>query len=57
MDQIRQQFPPEETRRLLGAFPSFQMMTWDEVSQIATAGVDIGSHGVHHEIHHASQLT
>lgn len=55
MVNIRQQFPPDETRRLLHEFPSLQMLTWEEVGQLAGAGVTIGSHGVHHEIHHANQ--
>ncbi len=55
MVNIRQQFPPDETQRLLHEFPSLQMLTWEEVGQLAGAGVTIGSHGVHHEIHHANQ--
>ena len=55
MAQIRQQFPGEETRRLLQEFPSLKMLTWEEFSELAAAGVEIGSHGVHHEIHHADQ--
>jgi peptidoglycan/xylan/chitin deacetylase (PgdA/CDA1 family) len=55
MDQIRQQFPPDEAKRLLHDFPSLQMLTWEEVGQLAGAGVEIGSHGVYHEIHHANQ--
>lgn len=55
MDNIRRQFPAEETQRLLQKFPSLQMLTWYEVSQLAGSGVEIGSHGVYHEIHHADQ--
>jgi peptidoglycan/xylan/chitin deacetylase (PgdA/CDA1 family) len=55
MAQIRQQFPGEETQRLLLEFPSLQMLTWEEIRQLAAAGVDIGSHGVDHEIHHQEQ--
>jgi peptidoglycan/xylan/chitin deacetylase (PgdA/CDA1 family) len=55
MAQIRQQFPAEETRQLLQEFPSLKMLTWEEISQLAAAGVEIGSHGVDHEIHHAEQ--
>lgn len=55
MDQIRQQFPSAEAKRLLHEFPSLQMLTWEEVGQLAGAGVTIGSHGVYHEIHHAHQ--
>jgi peptidoglycan/xylan/chitin deacetylase (PgdA/CDA1 family) len=56
MNQIRLQFPPDEAKRLLHDFPSLQMLTWEEVGQLAGAGVTIGSHGVNHEIHHADQL-
>jgi peptidoglycan/xylan/chitin deacetylase (PgdA/CDA1 family) len=55
MDHIRQQFSPKETRRLLQEFPSLKMLTWEEISQLAAAGVEIGSHGVDHEIHHSNQ--
>jgi peptidoglycan/xylan/chitin deacetylase (PgdA/CDA1 family) len=55
MVNIRQQFPLDETQRLLHEFPSLQMLTWEEVGQLAGAGGTIGSHGVHHEIHHANQ--
>jgi len=56
MEEIRQQFPEGETQRLLEQFPSLQMLTWEEVQQLASAGVEIGSHGVEHEIHHPNQL-
>jgi peptidoglycan/xylan/chitin deacetylase (PgdA/CDA1 family) len=55
MDSIRRQFPKEEAQRLLNDFPSLQMLSWKEISQLASAGVEIGSHGVHHEIHHDDQ--
>jgi peptidoglycan/xylan/chitin deacetylase (PgdA/CDA1 family) len=51
MDGIRQQFPEGESRRLLEKFPALQMLSWEEVRQLAGAGVEIGSHGVNHEIH------
>ena len=53
---IRGQFPQGETQRLLHEFPSLQMLTWEEVGQLAQDGVEIGSHGVNHEIHHEYQL-
>ncbi len=52
---IRAQFPRGETGRLLEQFPSLAMMSWEEVAMLARNGVTIGSHGVMHEIHHASQ--
>ncbi len=55
LDAIRAQFPVGETQRLLHVFPSLQMMSWNEARQLAGAGVDLGSHGVAHEIHHAGQ--
>lgn len=55
MDCIRQQFPQGETGRLLEKFPSLQMLSWDEVRQLAGAEVEIGSHGVNHEIHNQAQ--
>jgi peptidoglycan/xylan/chitin deacetylase (PgdA/CDA1 family) len=55
LDAIRAQFPTAETERLLEQFPVFQMLTWAELRQLADAGVEIGSHGVDHELHHATQ--
>jgi peptidoglycan/xylan/chitin deacetylase (PgdA/CDA1 family) len=55
MNEIRAQFPISETQRLLEQFPAFEMLTWKEVRQLAEAGVEIGSHGVNHENHHAAQ--
>jgi peptidoglycan/xylan/chitin deacetylase (PgdA/CDA1 family) len=55
MHEIRTQFPAAETQRLLEQFPAFRMLTWAEVRQLAQAGVEIGSHGLDHEIHHAEQ--
>jgi peptidoglycan/xylan/chitin deacetylase (PgdA/CDA1 family) len=55
MQTIRAQFPEAETERLLELFPSFRMLTWTELRYLASSGVEIGSHGVHHEIHHSSQ--
>ncbi len=55
MDAVRAQFPPAETARLLHAFPTLQMLTWKQVAELASAGVEIGSHGVDHELHHGAQ--
>ncbi|MCB1094104.1 MAG: polysaccharide deacetylase family protein [Verrucomicrobiae bacterium] len=54
--QLRSQFPPGESQRLIEAWPGFQMLRWNEVASIAASGGTIGSHGVDHELHHASQL-
>jgi len=40
MEEIRQQFPEGETQRLLEQFPSLRMLTWKEVQQLASAGVE-----------------
>lgn len=55
MNSIRQQFPADESQRLLERFPSFRMLTWDDLTEFTRAGIEIGSHGVEHEIHHAAQ--
>jgi peptidoglycan/xylan/chitin deacetylase (PgdA/CDA1 family) len=55
LNQIRQQFPAGESRRLLNEFPSLRMLTWDEVRQLASSETEICSHGVYHEIHHDRQ--
>lgn len=55
MNCIRRQFPAGETTRLLSEFPSMQMLAWEEVKQLARAGIGVGSHGVTHEIHHEEQ--
>jgi peptidoglycan/xylan/chitin deacetylase (PgdA/CDA1 family) len=55
MENIRQQFPVQETQRLLNVFPSLQMLSWQEIEHMESAGVEIGSHGADHEIHHESQ--
>jgi peptidoglycan/xylan/chitin deacetylase (PgdA/CDA1 family) len=55
MNEIRGQFPVSEMERLLEQFPAFQMLTWKELRRLAEAGVEIGSHGVDHEIHHSAQ--
>ena len=55
LDAIRARFPERETERVLERFPSLQMLTWEQVRQLAAAGVEIGSHGVDHELHHANQ--
>lgn len=55
MSDLRQQFPSEESARLLHEFPEFQMLSWEEVRQLSNASVEIGSHGVEHAIHHLQQ--
>ncbi len=52
---LRAQFPTGESDRLLEEFPLLRMLTWEELQQLAGDGVEIGSHGLHHEIHHADQ--
>jgi peptidoglycan/xylan/chitin deacetylase (PgdA/CDA1 family) len=55
MNSIRDQFPEGETLRLLHEFPSLQMLSWEEIDHLRNSGVEIGSHGVNHEIHHGAQ--
>jgi len=55
MKEICQQFSEEEIQELLEQFPSLRMLTWKEIRQLASAGVEIGSHGVEHELHHSDQ--
>ena len=52
---IRQQFPAEETERLFDLWPSFRMLSWDDIVRLSSDGVAINSHGVDHEIHHVNQ--
>src|SRR5207245_1763844 len=55
MEELRCQFPPDESVCLLEGFPTLKMLTWAELAQLSQAGVEIGSHGVDHEIHHENQ--
>ncbi len=55
MEQIRQQFPEGESQLLLKRFPSFQMLTWDQLRSLNASKVIVGSHGVAHELHHEKQ--
>jgi peptidoglycan/xylan/chitin deacetylase (PgdA/CDA1 family) len=55
MEDLERQFPPGECERLLDMFPSFRLMSWDQAKELALAG-HVGSHGVHHEHHHANQV-
>ena len=55
IDELRMQFPAGETARLMERFPSFRMLTWNQVHELSASGVEIGSHGVSHELHHAAQ--
>ena len=55
MQQIRQQFPGGESQLLLQRFPSFKMLTWDQLRSLNTSNVIVGSHGVDHELHHENQ--
>ena len=55
VESLRQQFPAGESARLLDEHPQLRMLTWEELAELASAGVEIGSHGLHHEIHHAEQ--
>ncbi len=53
--EIKSQFPEGETERLLDEFPSLKTMLWKDIQSLVSEGVEIGSHGVDHEIHHENQ--
>jgi len=55
MAEIRVQFPAGESQRLLDEFPELLMLSWKQLGELAAAGVEIGSHGVHHNLHHPGQ--
>ena len=55
LSAIRMQFPEDETNRLLKKFPSLAMLSWKQVDQLASSGVEMGSHGWTHELHHPAQ--
>jgi peptidoglycan/xylan/chitin deacetylase (PgdA/CDA1 family) len=55
MTQLRAQYPAGESDRLLEQAPWLRMLTWEELDQLGQSGVEIGSHGRHHEIQHADQ--
>lgn len=52
---VQQQFPAGEVPRLLALFPAFRMLSWDQVRSMVGQGLEVGSHGVDHELHHAGQ--
>jgi peptidoglycan/xylan/chitin deacetylase (PgdA/CDA1 family) len=55
MAEIRCQFPPDESRRLIDRFPGLRMLSWRELGELAASGVEVGSHGVNHDLHHSEQ--
>lgn len=55
LEDIRMQFPSGETQRLLNDFPSVRMLSWEQICRLERAGVEIGSHGVNHEVQYAEQ--
>jgi peptidoglycan/xylan/chitin deacetylase (PgdA/CDA1 family) len=55
MRSVREQFPAGESERLVAEFPNLRILSWKELGELASAGVEIGSHGVHHDMHHAGQ--
>jgi peptidoglycan/xylan/chitin deacetylase (PgdA/CDA1 family) len=57
LESIRAQFPANHSEYLLEQFPSFRMLTWDQIRQLSANGVEIGSHGVNHELHHSNQTS
>jgi peptidoglycan/xylan/chitin deacetylase (PgdA/CDA1 family) len=55
MHEIRGQYRPGESERLVARFPGLRMLSWKELGDLAGTGVDIGSHGVYHGLHHSDQ--
>jgi len=55
MHDIARQFPDGEIEHLLSRFPSMKLLSWEQTRRLADSGVEIGSHGVDHEIHHSAQ--
>jgi len=55
MRSVREQFPAGESERLVAEFPNMRILNWRELGELASAGVEVGSHGVHHDMHHAGQ--
>jgi len=55
MQAARAQFPDGESTRLVAAFPSLRILSWRELSELSGSGVEVGSHGVHHDMHHSGQ--
>jgi peptidoglycan/xylan/chitin deacetylase (PgdA/CDA1 family) len=55
LGNIREQFHAKETERLLQNHSSLKMLSWEELQQLSSSGVEVCSHGVHHEIHHQDQ--
>jgi peptidoglycan/xylan/chitin deacetylase (PgdA/CDA1 family) len=55
LDDLLEQFDPGEADSLLDAFPSFKMLSWDDLRSLSSHDVTIGSHGVVHEIHNPAQ--
>lgn len=49
------QHPPGILEELVERTPTLRMMTWDEVRYLRDLGVEIGAHGVDHEILHEMQ--
>jgi peptidoglycan/xylan/chitin deacetylase (PgdA/CDA1 family) len=55
MAEIRAQYPPGESLRLIEKFPGLRMLNWNELGELAASGVEVGSHGVNHDMHHSEQ--
>jgi len=55
LNALREQFPRGRSEELLEQFESLRLMTWEEIRYLNSLGVEIGSHGMFHEIHNESQ--
>jgi len=52
---ILRQSPDEDWNRIRREHAVFEPLSWAEVRELSRAGVEIASHGIDHEIHHALQ--
>lgn len=55
MEQLRQQFPPGRLQELLEDYEGLQLMCWQEICYLCSLGVEVGGHGMWHEIHNEAQ--
>jgi peptidoglycan/xylan/chitin deacetylase (PgdA/CDA1 family) len=55
MGEVRAQFPSGESQRLIERFSGLRMLSWPELAELAASGVEVGSHGVNHDMHHSEQ--
>lgn len=55
LEELEAQFPQGFVEECLSRYPSLQLLSREEIRQLAQAGIAIGSHGMSHEIQHEQQ--